>query len=92
MQKTSLKIIKEQKNKILIFFTYYKNDDAEVYKKEFYACKQAITLDLVNIDKIIISDKFKHSHNGSKYCISYIDDNIIRTLCIILPQMSGYVK
>ena len=27
-----------------------------------------------------------------KYFISYKDDNIFRRLCIILPQMSGYIK
>ena len=33
-----------------------------------------------------------HSDNGSKYFIGYKDDNIIRPLCIILPQMSGFIK
>ena len=27
-----------------------------------------------------------------KYFIGYKDGNIIRLLCIILPQMSGYIK
>ena len=27
-----------------------------------------------------------------KYFIGYKDDNIFRLLCIILPQMSGYIK
>ena len=27
-----------------------------------------------------------------KYFIGYKDENIIRLLCIILPQMSGYIK
>ena len=41
-----------------------------------------------------MSDKFKYSGNGSKYFIGYLDDdkNIIRPFCIILPQMSGYIK
>ena len=33
-------------------------------------------------------DKFEHSDKGVKYLIGYKDDNIIRPLCIILPQMS----
>ena len=38
-------------------------------------------------------DKFKHSDNGSEYFIGYLDDdNTIKPLYIILPQMSGYIK
>ena len=34
------------------------------------------------------SDRFKPSDDGSKYFIGYLhDDDIIRPLCIILPQM-----
>ena len=63
-----------------------------VNKKEFHASKHAIALNLVDTDKIVISDRFRHSDNGSKYFIGYLDDNIIRPLCIILSQMSGYKK
>ena len=67
--------------------------DIAVNKKEFHASKQAIALNLVNTNKIVISDKFKHSNDGSKFFIIYLhDDDILRTLCIILPQMSGYIK
>ena len=66
--------------------------DDEVNKKEFHASKQSIALYLVDIDKIIISDKFKHSDIGSKYFIGYKDDDIIRPLCIVLLQMNGYIK
>ena len=53
-----------------------------VNKREFHASKQAI------------ADKFKHSDDGFKYFIGYLHDNddVIRPLCIILPQMSGYIK
>ena len=71
----------------------------KVHKKEFHASKQAIALNLLDTDKIVISDKFKYSDNGSKYFIEYLDDDdddddddIIRLLCIILPQMSRYIK
>ena len=63
-----------------------------VNKKEFSTSKKPIGLNLVDIDKIVISDKFKHNDEGSKYFIGYKDDNIIRPLCILLPQMSGYIK
>ena len=47
----------------------------------------------VNVDQIvIISDKFKHSGKGFKYFIGYQKGEIFKSLCIILPQMSGYIK
>ena len=46
----------------------------------------------VNVDQIVISDKFKNSDEGFKYFIGYQDDEIVKPLCIILPQMSGYIK
>ena len=62
-------------------------------KKEFNASKQAITLNLVNTNKIVVSDKFKHSDDGFKYFIGYLHgDDVIRPLCIILPQMTVYIK
>ena len=64
----------------------------EVNRKEFYAFKQAIDLSLVYIDKIVISDKFKQNDKGFKYLIGFKEDNIVRVLCIILPQTSGYMK
>ena len=69
-----------------------KFDNIQANKKYFHACKQAIDLNLVDINKIVISDKFKHRDKGFKYFIGYKDDNIVRPLCIILPQMSGYIK
>ena len=38
-----------------------KCDNVEVNKKEFYASKQPIALNLVNINQILICDKFEHS-------------------------------
>ena len=70
-----------------------KFDHIVVNKKDFHASKQAIALDLVESSKILVSDKFKHNENGFKHFIGYLHvGNVIRTNCIILPQMSGYVK
>ena len=46
----------------------------------------------VNADQIVISDKFKHNNESFKYFIGYQGDEIVKTLCIILPKMSGYIK
>ena len=67
--------------------------DIVVNKKEFYASKQAIALNSVNTNNIIISYKIKHSDDRFKYFIGYLhNDDVIRPLCLILPQMSGYIK
>ena len=64
-------------------------DNIRVNKKEFHKYKQLINLD---IDQIVISDKFKHSDGGFKYFIGYKEGGIVKPLCTILPQMSGYIK
>ena len=61
-------------------------------KKEFRKSKQAINLDSVTTDKIVVSDKFSHSEEGYKHFIGYKEDEIVRPLCIILSQMNGYIK
>ena len=67
--------------------------DIVVNKREFHASKQAIALYLVKTHTIVVSDKFKHSDDDFKYYIGYLhDDDVIRPLCTILPQMSGYIK
>ena len=63
-----------------------------VNKKEFHTRKQPIDLVLENVDQIVVSGKFKHSDDGLKYFIGYKEGEIVKLLCIILPQMSGYIK
>ena len=70
-----------------------KCSDIVVNKKEFYALKQAIPLNSVNANNIVVSCRIKHNDDGFKYFIGYLhDDDVIRPLCIILPQMRGYIK
>ena len=46
----------------------------------------------VIIDEIVVSDKFKHNNEGFKHFIGYLEGGTVKPLCIILPQMSGYIK
>ena len=64
----------------------------KINKKEFHKSKQAVDLDSVTTDKIVVSDKFKHIGEGCKYFICSKEDEIVEPLCIILPQMNGYIK
>ena len=68
-------------------------NDFEVNKKNFYASKKAIPLNSVHTNNIVISYRIKHNDDRYKYLIGYLhDDDVIRPLCVILPQISGYIK
>ena len=69
-----------------------KFNDIVLNKKDFYASKKAIPLNLVNADSIVISYIVKHNDDSYKYFIGCQSGDMIRHLCIILPQMSGYIK
>ena len=46
----------------------------------------------VDLDQMVVFYKLKHNHEGFKYFIGYLEIEIVKPLCIILPQMSGYIK
>ena len=46
----------------------------------------------VNVDQIVISDKFEHNNESFKYFIGYQEGETVKPLCVILPQMNGYIK
>ena len=69
-----------------------KFNNIRLNKKEFHKSKEPIDLMSVNVDQIVISDKFKHNNESFKYFIGYQEGEIVKPLCIILPQMSGYIK
>ena len=64
-------------------------DNIKVNKKEFHKSKQPIDLMSRNVDQTVVSDKFKDSDEAFKYFIGYQEDETVKPLCIILPQMSG---
>ena len=66
--------------------------DKEVDKKEFYSSKQAILLDSVDLTKIVVSNKWKINDTTYKYLSGYLNNDVIQPLCVILHQMSGYIK
>ena len=67
-------------------------NDIILNKKEFHRSEEPIDLFSVNVDQIVVSDKFKHDKKVFKHFIGYRKGEIIKPLCIILPQMSGYKK
>ena len=60
--------------------------DKEVDKKEFYSSKQAILLDSVDLNKIVVSSKWEINDTTYKYLCGYLNNDVIQSLCVILPQ------
>ena len=66
--------------------------DKGVDKKKLYSSKEAILLDSVDLSKIVISSRWKLNDITYKYFCRYLNNNVIKPLCVILPQMNGYIK
>ena len=80
-----------------------KFNNIKVNKKKFHMSKEPINLMSVSIDQVVVSDKFSNNSNknnndnnnnndGLWYFIGYQEGEIVKPLCIILPQMSRYIK
>ena len=89
----------------MIFYYYYyfflnikmskkrlKFNNIKLNKKEFDKSEEPIDLLSVDLDQIVVSYKFKHNDEGFKYFIGYLKGKIVKSLSIILPQMSEYIK
>ena len=61
-------------------------------KKKFYSSKEAILLDSVDLSKIVVSSRWKLNDTTYKYFCGYLNNDAIKPLCVILPQMNGYIK
>ena len=69
-----------------------KFNNIRLNKKEFHKSKEPIDLLSVDVDQIVVSYKFEYNNQSFKYFIVYLEGGIVKPLCIILPQMSGYMK
>ena len=67
--------------------------DKKIKKINFYKNKKVIKIDDTDVSKILVSKEEPYgSKNSFKYFIGYNDNDVIRPLCIKLPQMIGYVR
>ena len=64
----------------------------EVNKKEFYSSKQVISLHSVDLNKIVVSKKWKINDTTYKHMCGYLNNDTIQPLRVILPRMDGYIK
>ena len=60
--------------------------------KKFYSSKEGILLDSVDFSKIVVSSRWKLNDTSYKYFCGYLNSDVIKPLCVILPQMSRYIK
>ena len=66
--------------------------DKDVDKKTFYSSKEAILLDSVDLNKIVVSSRWKLNDTTYKYFCGYLNNNVIKPLCVVLPQINRYIK
>ena len=64
----------------------------KLINKKFYSSKEAILLDSIDLSKIVVSSRWKLNDTTCKYFCRYLNNNVIKPLCVILPQMNGYIK
>ena len=68
-------------------------DDKKINKSSFYKNKKLFSLNDIAVNKILVLKKEAYGiKNSFKYFIGYNDDDVIKPLCILLPQMIGCVK
>ena len=68
-------------------------DDKKINKSNFYENKKLFYIYDIEVDKILISKKWHYGKKTwFKYFLGYNDVDVIRPLCIKLPQMVGYVR
>ena len=67
--------------------------DKKIKKSNFYKNKKVTKIDDSDVNKILVSKEEPYgTKNSFKYFIGYNDNDVIRPLCIKLPQMIGYVR
>ena len=65
----------------------------KIKRSDFYKNKKVAKIDDIDVNKILVSKEEPYgTKNSFKYFIGYNDNDVIRPLCIKLPQMTGYVR
>ena len=66
-------------------------DNKEIKKSEFSKNRKVNSIDDIDISKILFSKKEPYGTKNSYKCfIGYNGNDVIRPLCVRLPQMTGY--
>ena len=61
--------------------------------KKHLKSEKVVKIDNIDVNKILVSKEEPHGTKKSlKYLIRYNDNDVVRPLCVKLPQMTGYAK
>ena len=65
----------------------------KIKKSIFYKNTAINNIEDINVNNLLVSKKEPYGNKNSfKYFIGYSDNDVIRPLCIKLPQMTGYAR
>ena len=68
-------------------------DDKKIKTSDFYKNKKVFQIDNIDVNKILVSKKEPYgTKNSFKYFIGYNYNDVVRPLCVRLPQMTGYAR
>ena len=68
-------------------------DDKKIKKTEFSRNKKVNSIDEVHVNKILVSKTESYgTKNSFKYFIGYNGNDVIRPLCVRLPQLTDYAR
>ena len=68
-------------------------EDKKILKIHFYKNKKITKIHYIDVNRILVSKKEPYgTKNSFKYFIAYNDNDVIRPLCVKLPQMTGYPR
>ena len=62
------------------------------WRIQFHQYKSPILINGIDINKIVVSNKFPFGKQDFKYFIGYKDNEKIRPLCIFFPERSIYIQ
>ena len=65
----------------------------KIKKSDFYKNKKVTKIDAIDVNKVLVSKEEPYgTKNYFKCFIGYNDNDVIRPLCMKLPQMIRYVR
>ena len=68
-------------------------NDKKIRKSNFYKSKEINFIEDIDDNKVLVSKKEPYGvKNSFKYFIGYYDNDVVRPLCVKLPQITGYTR
>ena len=68
-------------------------DNRKIKKSEFYKNEKVNNIDNTDVSKILVSKREPYGKKSLfKYFTRYNENDVIKPLCVRLPQMTGYAK